>query len=297
MMTRDRAVSVVVISKDEPELDLTLESLEELTSHGGSAELVVVDASAGRLENVRQRHPAVRWVDFVAPQGAAVSIPHQRNAGVRLATGDVIVFLDAGCLPEPGWLTALTAPLLAGEESVVCGVVGRSETPGLYDSADRAPHRRYVTECPTLNLAFHRKAFVAVGGFDERFRYGSDVDFSWRLLDAGYRILQEPAAVVSHDWGGRRRQVRRAYAYGSARLRLYRKHRHRRREVLRRDPIAVAYPLFLVGLPAAWRFPRYLLLLGIPLWTNRRRAPFRAVANNLAFGAGVLRELMRSSER
>ena len=32
---------------------------------------------------------------------------------------------------------------------------------------------RYLTECPTINLAFKRKAFNVVGGFDEAFAYGS----------------------------------------------------------------------------------------------------------------------------
>ena len=56
----------------------------------------------------------------------------------------------------------------------------------------RARTVRYLNECPTINLAFRREAFDAVGGFDEAFAYGSDVDFSWRLIDAGYRIRSVP---------------------------------------------------------------------------------------------------------
>ena len=93
-------ISIVIVSKDEPGVDDTLtdilaqcRTLEEL------AEIIVVDASEGRLDLIRHRHePAVRWEQFRPPPGIGVSIPHQRNVGVRMANGEIIVFTDAGCL-------------------------------------------------------------------------------------------------------------------------------------------------------------------------------------------------------
>ena len=178
-----------------------------------------------------------------------VSIPHQRNAGVRAAYGEIIVFTDAGCRPEREWLASLIAPLLArraGHGRPDPGDVGKARdctTAG----HGQALESRYLTECPTINLAFRRQAFDAIGGFDEGFAYGSDVDFTWRLTDAGYRIRGVPNAVVRHDWGGWRRQMRRSYVYGKARMRLYRKHRARLRHMLRDDPMVVVYPVFLLG--------------------------------------------------
>ena len=93
--------------------------------------------------------------------------------------------------------------------------------------------------------------FDKLDGFDEGFTYGSDVDFTWRLNDAGYRVLYVPEASLRHDYGAARRQNRRSYLYGKARARLYRKHRARRMSILRSDPIAVVYPLFL-----AWPAPQ-----------------------------------------
>ena len=80
-------ISIVIISKDEASLDGTL---SDVAKQAGSLaepwEIVVVDASSGRLDYIRQRHEAtVRWVPFEQPPGVRVSIPHQRNAGVRAA--------------------------------------------------------------------------------------------------------------------------------------------------------------------------------------------------------------------
>lgn len=288
-------ISIIVISKDEPGID---GSLVDIAAQAGALdepfEIIVVDASEGRLDLIRRRHePAVRWEQFRPLSGVSVSIPHQRNTGVCMSSGNIIVFTDAGCRPEPGWLRHLVCPLYQGERVTTGLTVTAPGDPRLYDQAIELAHSsRYLTECPTINLAFHREAFDAIGGFDERFAYGSDVDFSWRLVDAGYRIRSVPEAVVRRqDWGTWRRQLRRSYAYGRARARLYRKHRARMCLILRTDPTIVVYPAFLLGLPLTVIFPLYPALLLIPAWRNRSMGAARVVADHLTFGAGVLAEL------
>jgi GT2 family glycosyltransferase len=288
-------ISIIIISKDEASLDGTLTDVaSQAQTPGGSSEIVVVDASDGRLDHIRLRHAAeVRWVQFHQPPGVTVSIPHQRNAGVRAARGDIIVFIDAGCRPEPGWLVRLVAPLLKDEHVSVGLALAPTGKRGLYDRlAKQALEARYVTECSTINFAFRRKAFDTIGGFDEDFAYGSDADFSWRLTDAGYRIRSVPDAVIRHDWGTRRRQLRRSYVYGKARARLYRKHRKRLKYVLRNDPTVVAYPMFLLALPLTLIFPFYPALLLIPAWRNRSDGAVKVVVDHLAYGVGVLAELV-----
>lgn len=152
----------------------------------------------------------------------------------------------------------------------------------------RVQGSEYLDEAPTLNLAFKREVFDAIGGFDERFEYGSDLDFSWRLLDHGHRIRAVQAAVVEHDWGSPRRQLRRAYLYGRAKARLYGKHRSRRRLIWRKDPIVWIYPLFILGLPLSLLFPAYPLLLLVPAWRARHDGPLSVVVDHLAYGVGIL---------
>ena len=286
-------ISVVIISKDEAELDETLGDVEvEVSSLAESAEIVVVDASSGRLDYIRQRHEAaVRWLDFRQPPGVRVSIPHQRNVGVRAAGGDIIVFIDAACRPREKWLARLIAPL-RDEENVVAGITEDLRGKGRYElTAGDLNKAEYLRESPTLNLAFRREVFDAVGGFDETFSYGSDIDFCWRLTDIGYRIRRVPDAVIRHDWGTPRRQRRRSYLYGKARARLYRKHKARRRHILRDDPMVVVYPLFLLGLPLTFIFPLYPLLLLIPAWRNRHRGAIQVLIDHLWYGAGALAEV------
>lgn len=288
-------ISIVVISKNEPGIDSTLSDIAiQARELDESSEIIVIDASGNRLNYIRERHEGtVRWEPFQPPPGVSVSIPHQRNAGVRSSTGEIIVFTDAGCRPQPGWLKKLTDPIFRGEQVTAGPAVTASHAPGLYDRAiGVADSSDYLSECPTINMAFHRQVFDAIDGFDERFSYGSDIDFSWRLVDAGYRIRSVPEAVIiRQDLGSWRRQLRRSYSYGRARARLYEKHRTRMRKIMRTDPIVVVYPAFLLGLPLAVIFPFYPALLLIPAWRNRSLGAARVLTDHLAFGAGVLAEL------
>lgn len=297
-------ISIVVISKDEEGLDDTLAAVTaQARVCDESVEIVVVDASGGRLDHIRLRHRAgVRWIQFDQSPGVAISIPHQRNVGVRAARGEIIVFIDATCQPEPEWLARLVEPLHQ-DENITSGLVlslpgqaGRNVIDrGMEQQQLKDLKSRYIRECGAATLAFRRAVFASVGGFDEGFTYGSDTDFSWRAVDAGYQIRGVPGSIVRHDWGTRRRQLRRSYVYGKARVRLYRKHPHRLRHVLRNDLVVVAYPAFLLGLPLTLVFPLYPVLLLIPAWRNRSDGavgmPVR-LAFGLSFGAGVLVELV-----
>ena len=181
-------ISIVIISKDEASLDGTLTAVtSQVKLLGESAEVVVVDASDHRLDCVRLRHEEqVRWVRFDQPPGITVTIPHQRNVGVHEAKGEVIVFIDAACEPEPDWLTRLVAPILQGEHVSTGRVLlprgsnGQKRIDRLIQEQTRGSD--YLRQCGSANTAFRREVFDAVGGYDEGFAYGSDT----RLQLAGH---------------------------------------------------------------------------------------------------------------
>ncbi len=285
------SVSLVIVSKDEPALATTLDAVAGLIP-GMLDEVVVVDASQRRLDWVRRERPWVKWCDYEQPKGVRVTIAHQRNVGVARARGDVVVFTDCGCIPRPHWLSRLLTPIFDAGECVTCGPAhskGRSVYSGPKWWGSTA--ERYVAAAPTINLAFRREAFDAVNGFDETFAAGEDVDFTWRLNDAGYRLRWVEDAIVDHEWGDTRRQMRRSFAYGEGWARLFRKHPTRLKVALRDYPVAVVYPLFLLGLPLTARYRAYPLLLLIPLWRARHEdAPLLVILDHLLLGAGVLAE-------
>jgi GT2 family glycosyltransferase len=286
--------SVVIVNKDERLLSDTLDALKPFVGHILD-EVLVVDASNGALDDIRIAHDWARWINYVQPPGVRITIAHQRNIGVRSAKGDIIAFTDSGCLPEVGWIERLLAPILEEGEFVSCGPA-RAIGESVYSGDRWMPNsgKEYVPMAATINLAFRREAFEAVGGFDESFGSAEDMDFTWRLTDRGYRLRWVPDAVVLHDFGTRIRQVRRAFFYGKGRCRLYRKHPQRIIGSTEENSIPAIHALFLLGLPLTLKWRWYPLLLLWPLWRLRdQELPVLILVDHLAQGAGILYELAR----
>src|SRR5205085_8148196 len=120
-MASAERTAIIVINKSDPGIVDTLTSLDALPRvRAGTAEVIVVDASEGRFDEVRERFPRVRWIDFT-PLPGRPSIPHQRNRGVASTNAGLVVFIDASCVPGPDRLEPLGAPIESGQETVVAG--------------------------------------------------------------------------------------------------------------------------------------------------------------------------------
>lgn len=173
----------------------------------------------------RQNYPRERTEIVVAdnnsPAGAAaveariagrarLTICHEpgagpaRNAGVAVASHDLLAFIDSDCVAEPGWLSAGIAAL--GSHDLIGGRVAVSvATPGARSGAEAFEqvfafdNRRYVEEqrfTVTANLFTRRDVFAAVGGF--RANVSEDLEWCRRAVAAGYRIAYADGARMSH---------------------------------------------------------------------------------------------------
>lgn len=233
-------VAVVLISKDEASLATSLSLLyPQIKELGG--ECIVIDASEKRLDYIRLDFPWVRWIDYTAPLGVNVTIPHQRNVGVRAARADIIAFCDSGGTPSDNWLKDLVQPIMNLQYEVTCGPV-ESTKASVYKIINDFPDGQVVDTVLTANLAFSRRAFEAVSGFDERYQYGSDADFAWRLISAGFPPISINSALMGMNWGDWKLQKRRSWRYGKARSRLFTLHPSRRLRILNRSPEVIVYP-------------------------------------------------------
>lgn len=288
-----KKISVIIIVKNERGIADTLASLV-WQEKPVPTEVLVIDASLpDTLKDIKQAHPEVVWHQFAPKVKNKSSIPEQRNYGIRQSTGDIIVFIDANCIPVAGWLTKLTASILSGGEDIASGPFGSVNISKRVVSDDSKPHT-YLTCSGTGNLAFRRSVWEKVGGFDEKFLYGSDVDFTWRSVDAGYRIRSVADAGVSHDWGTPKEDIKRSFKYGKARADLLTKHPKRVANQLFGESIfIIVYTIWLLGLPLTFMFPWYPLSITILLVRNYRHKPFKTVVSNLIYTLGFYSELIK----
>lgn len=197
-----RDVTVVVPVRDRPDgLAETLAALDAVAAEG--ATIVVVDD--GSREPVAAAGATV--VRRAVPGGPAAA----RNTGWRHARTPIVVFVDADCVPRAGWLPHLLAHFADGTVAAVApriacapggNALSRYETLmsplDLGDVGARVRANTRIAYAPTACLAVRRSALEETGGFDERLRFGEDVDLVWRLDSAGWLVLFEPGAVVTH---------------------------------------------------------------------------------------------------
>ena len=281
--------SIVIVNKNDEGIADTLDTLHQLgVDH--LAQVIVVDASQGRFERLRWMYPHVTWIDFTPTR--ARSIAQQRNIGLAHAIGEVIVFLDANCVPSEEWFSSLLAPLTTGEDLIVSGGVAPKSGPSVHDAV--VPHDvasdGFRREFGTMNVAIPRRVFDVIGNFDEELGFAEDVDLSWRSQDAGFRIVYCPEALIHHEWGDFSDDMERGLRYSFGRARLMKKHPQWRRNLLRSDRATLAYGLFILGLPLTIVFPLYPALLAYPLWKNRHGQPTRKIAYALVYSLGFMLE-------
>jgi glycosyltransferase involved in cell wall biosynthesis len=199
---------------------------------GVSFETIVVDdgSTDNTKEFVAEKFPDVRLLS-IPPSGLSAA----RNIGAEAATGEILAFTDDDCEPDREWLVRLGRAFLDSEISAAGGPnlppPARTPIEAVIRSAPGAPSHvlfddTHAEHLPGCNIAVHRAAFDAIGGFDPIFRTaGDDVDFCWRLSDAGHRLGFVPGAFV---WHWRRPSIRaflkQQTGYGKAEKLLLAKH-------------------------------------------------------------------------
>jgi len=286
-----QSVSIVIVNKNDDRIRDTLGALYQPGIADG-AEIVVVDASSRRFVETASKFPRVVWIDYVQPSDRIRTIAQQRNLGVQRSSGDTVVFLDPNCVPQFGWLTALVEPIVTRGELITVGSNSSVSGNSLHDTLTPfdLDARGYLSEFSNMNVAFRRTIFDRVGMFDEELGFAEDVDFAWRAQILGIRANYVAEAKVTHEWGTTREDLQRAFRYGIGRVRLYRKHRSRWRNLFRVDAACTVYAMYMLFSPISIFFPWYLLALAVPLVRNRRSHPFSKLLYHMTYSGGALAE-------
>jgi O-antigen biosynthesis protein len=223
-------VSVIVCSYNGGQtLAACLDSLSKL-NYPDYEVILVDDGSTDDTADIATQFPRVRYI-----HQSNCGLSHARNTGAVAAKGEVFAYTDSDCMADVDWLYYLIRTLVSDEYA---GVGGPNVTPPAQNwvqacvaAAPGGPSHVLLTDTiaehiPGCNMAFYRWAFENIGGFDAEYRKaGDDVDFCWRLQQAGCVIAFSPTAIVWHH----RRFTLRAFlkqqdGYGEAESLLRFKH-------------------------------------------------------------------------
>lgn len=295
------SVTLAVCTRDRPEeLALCLNAIAALDYD--RLDVLVVDnapATEATAELVRSRYPWARYVREPRP-----GLDWARNRAILEARGELLAFTDDDVVVEPGWVRALARIFAeAPEVGCVTGLVIpfelETEAQRLfekYGGFTRGFRRRWFSVEPRrlsrharhhgagefgtgANMAFRRSLFDEIGGFDPALDVGTatngggDLEMFFRVLQEGYALVYEPAAVV--------------------------RHRHRREYAELRHQLS-QWGMGFVGYVtrSAIAYPRELpAFLDLMLWWWTRYVAGRAARSLLGRRSGVPLELLRGEIR
>jgi GT2 family glycosyltransferase len=232
------ATSLVICSRNRARmLRETVESV--LQGDELPTELIVVDQSDAPNESLASMQPA-RGCEMRYRWTRSRGLSRARNEGIAAARHDIIAIIDDDMYVQAGWYGALIRALVThGPHIVITGRVLPAE-----EAAGGFVPALVLSETPALyagrigtdvlaggHMAAYRAALLELGGFDERLGAGGpypaadDNDLGFRLLEAGYRIRYEPAAVVYHRaWRSNRDYLKMRWNYGRGKGGYYAKH-------------------------------------------------------------------------
>jgi GT2 family glycosyltransferase len=226
-------ISVLVVGcEDSPALRACLRAVSRQARALGAELVLVLNTSAQSVPR-EARERLADWCDVVCFE-PRVGKTHALHHGIDRCRGEVVAFTDDDALPEPGWLEAITAPLLRKDrppEVVGCGgpvqPAYRARVPRWYRKAVEGQSTHYLGPRHDLgpepvdypppsqrpwpsaplgaNCAYRREVFA-------RYRYaadlgpnretggrgGEDFELAFRLLLDGYRLRYRPEARVRH---------------------------------------------------------------------------------------------------
>lgn len=205
-------------------LEIVVRAIENQSIPRDQYEVIVCDSSSGdgtseMISALMTEFSNLRYVDLDVNTLAA-----KRNAGVREAKAELVIFLDDDAVPGPDFVAQHLEAHRTRESQFVCGNVqfprdwvAKSNYFRFRNSRHLGPSRPEVEldNIPyhmivVMNGSFRKEDIVAkVGPVCEEFqRYGGeDYEFAYRVAKAGLRIRFAPGAIVEHfEHGGSIRQ-------------------------------------------------------------------------------------------
>ncbi len=198
--------------------------------------LVVEDGSSIKCEDIVNQYAEKLDIKYLFKENGGPAMA--RNYAAERAEGEYLLILDSDTVLPEGYFEAIESflsdntpdafggPDRGGDDfTPVQKAISYSMTSFFTTGGIRGGKRKITRFFPrSFNMGVRREVFAKLGGFSAM-RFGEDVDFSMRVVEAGYTTALIPDAWLYHkrrtDFRKFFRQVRNS---GKARIALTRRH-------------------------------------------------------------------------
>ena len=209
--------SIIIPVYNRPdEVDELLQSLCEQTVKDFEV-IIVEDGSINPCKDVCSKYAGILSLHYYAKENSGPG--QSRNYGAERANGKYVIILDSDVVLPSGYLQAIEEELAQQP----CEAFGGPDAA----HPDFTPVQKAISYSMTsrsYNMGIRHDVYLELGGFS-KMRFGEDIDFSYRIVEAGYKPRLFPEAWV---WHKRRTDFkkffRQVYNSGIARINLEKRH-------------------------------------------------------------------------
>ena len=198
--------------------------------------IIVEDGSINTCKDVCNKYAGILSLHYYAKENSGPG--QSRNYGAERANGEYVIILDSDVVLPSGYLQAIEDELaqqpceaFGGPDAAhpdftpVQKAISYSMTSFFTTGGIRGGKAKLDKFYPrSFNMGIRRDVYQQLGGFT-KMRFGEDIDFSYRIVEAGYKPRLFPEAWVWHkrrtDF---RKFFRQVYNSGIARINLEKRH-------------------------------------------------------------------------
>jgi GT2 family glycosyltransferase len=214
-----KLISIIVLNYNEPQITVRcLGSLKDLMYK--NYEIILVDN--GSVEDIEKYVKSSEQIKIIKNK-KNLGYAEGNNVGVKIAKGDLIVFLNNDVVVEKDFLNPLVEKLLSDPQiAAVQPKILQYPKKQLVDSVgsyfmstgflyhvghNKKDQKKYQKEAEIFTMKgacmiFKKKVLDKVGILDkDYFAYFEETDLCQRVLLAGYKIVYTPTSVIYHEGG------------------------------------------------------------------------------------------------
>lgn len=230
--------SIIIPVYNRPdEADELLQSLTQQTVKDFEV-IIVEDGSSIPCKHIADKYADVLDVKYFLKENGGPG--PARNFGVNNAQGDYVLILDSDCVIPQGYLAAVEAELKANpcdafggpdaahdsftpvQKAISYSMTSFFTTGGIRGGKKKGAMDKFYPR--SFNMGVKRSVYNELNGFS-KMRFGEDIDFSYRIVEAGHPSRLFPEAWV---WHKRRTDFRKFFKQvfnsGIARINLEKRH-------------------------------------------------------------------------
>ncbi|MFX1502703.1 MAG: glycosyltransferase, partial [Promethearchaeota archaeon] len=195
MISTLNPVSIVVPIKNRSSLLINLiKNLSNLDYP--NYEIIIVDDCSNDNTKEILKNSSVKSIILEESVGSAQA----RNMGIKEAKNDIIALTDSDCFVSKKWLRDLV-PYLKKYDAVGGKVKFYDNLENRFNPFNAKKEivltkNSSINFLNTSNMIFKKEIWKSSGGFSN-FRI-EDLEFSWRLMKKGYKLIYSPKGLVIH---------------------------------------------------------------------------------------------------